>query len=123
MPFRHWRLAFGKKSPALKGGAFAFPADLGLSPVSGFSFNDRQFCGRLTYSQSPDVPGSVPIGVRGETAVLAQELALALAIGFLTMPAPGASTAGVARVNLHDRDTRVLRLIHKEAVELVERPT
>src|SRR4051794_26018304 len=39
------------------------------------------------------------------------------------MPADGARLAGVARVDLHDRDPRVLRLVREEADELVERPT
>jgi len=55
--------------------------------------------------------------------VLAQELGLALAVGLLAMSADATRLAGVARIDLHDGDSRILRLVRKEAEELVERPT
>jgi hypothetical protein len=114
-------LVLSKLPPALKCGGF--PADCGRSPVSGFGFNDRQSHGSVTRDcQRPDVPGGVPIGVSGEPAVLAQEHSLALAVGLLAMAALGACPAGIARVHLHDADSRVLRLVREEAIDLVERP-
>ncbi len=53
----------------------------------------------------------------------AQKHSLAFAVGLLAMSALGACPAGVARIDLHDGDSRVLRLVREEADELVERPT
>jgi len=55
--------------------------------------------------------------------VLAGELGLAFAVGLLAMSADATRPAAVARIDLHDGDSRVLRLVRKEAEELVERPT
>ncbi len=51
-------LVLSKLPPALKCGGF--PADLGRSPVSGFGFNDRQFCDSVPRDcQSPTVSQQV----------------------------------------------------------------
>ncbi len=54
--------------------------------------------------------------------MLAREFSLALAVAPFTMPADGTRLAGIAWVDLHDRDSRERCLVREESRELLERP-
>jgi hypothetical protein len=70
-----------------------------------------------------DVPGPDEIGMRAMPACTALEFALALAVGFLAMPAVGASPTGVPGVNNDHGDASQLSLVLDKTAELKERPT
>src|SRR4051812_24047710 len=70
----------------------------------------------------PDVHRGIVIGVEGETAVIANELALTLAIGLLAVPTPAARTGRVAGVHPDHGDARPFGLVADEGLQLREGP-
>lgn len=69
-----------------------------------------------------DVSSSVVVGVQREAALTTAEYRLARPVGFVGVPALRTLATGVARVNVHNADTRKPRFVLNLCSEVVERP-
>lgn len=70
-----------------------------------------------------DIDSSILVSVGGIPARLTEKNGLRGSVAFITMSAAATSARGVARVYQNCRDTRTLRFIRGEALELIEGPT
>ena len=69
-----------------------------------------------------DIPRGISVGVRIEATLYTKETGLALSIGFLAMPAGGAGSARVSRIDKHERQTHVGGFVGDKLSQLEESP-
>ncbi len=77
---------------------------------------------RVDIGFGSQVESRVLIGVRGEIAVLAQKLSLALTVGLRAVAALRTGSAGVARVNEDHANAGQMRLVRHERLKLMKSP-
>lgn len=83
----------------------------------------RNFYRRFTGGASGNVDCRVCVRVAGEPAKQAQEIRLALAVGLRAMPAAGACSAGVSRIDGDHGNAEQLALVGDEGTKLIKAPS